>query len=405
MTVRTVHPMLIALLLTLSLSFASAATERENPTTPPGTVICHSPQASGKYIGSPSIAVTPSGAYLAAHDFFGPESDEHECATGVVYRSTDRGETWTKTAQMQCLFWPKLFIHRGLVYLLAVEKHHGPIVIRRSDDEGMTWTEPLDENTGRLTAVEGQYHTAPGPVIEYKGRLWRAFEDAMGGKRWGERYRALMMSIPVDADLLVASNWTFSNPVARDPEWLDGNFAGWLEGNAVVTPEGDLVNVLRVDVPPKHPEKAAIVTVNEEGTLSSFDPDTGFIPFPGGAKKFTIRHDPVSNQYWTLSSIVLEEFLIDDRSARVRNTLALMRSDDLRQWEVRAIILHHPDVVNHGFQYVDWQFEEDNLIAVCRTAYEDGQGGAHNNHDANFMTFHRIMDFRNLTTDLPKLAP
>ena len=45
---------------------------------------------------------------------------------------------------------------------------------------------------------------------------------------------------------------------------------------------------------------------------------------------------------------------------------------------------------------MDWQFEGDDLIAVCRTAYDDGQGGANNNHDANFMTFHRWQNFRTL---------
>jgi hypothetical protein len=33
---------------------------------------------------------------------------------------------------------------------------------------------------------------------------------------------------------------------------------------------------------------------------------------------------------------------------------------------------------------VDWQFERSDIIAACRTAYDDGLGGAHNNHDANF---------------------
>ena len=31
----------------------------------------------------------------------------------------------------------------------------------------------------------------------------------------------------------------------------------------------------------------------------------------------------------------------------------------------------HPDVKNHGFQYVDWLFEGDDLIAACRTAFDD----------------------------------
>jgi hypothetical protein len=64
---------------------------------------------------------------------------------------------------------------------------------------------------------------------------------------------------------------------------------------------------------------------------------------------------------------------------------------------VRCIVLYHPDVKQHGFQYVDWLFEDQDIIAVCRTAHDDGVGGAHNNHDANYLTFHRFSGFRRLT--------
>ncbi len=369
--------------------YAMAPTE-----TPPGVVINHSPQASGLYIGSPSITVLPDGDYLASHDFFGPESDEHECATAVVYRSSDRGVTWRETARLQCLFWPKLFTHGDAVYIMGVERHHGRIVIRRSMDKGETWTTPTDGASGLLTP-EGEYHTAPMPVIAHNGRLWRAFEDAMGGERWGERYRAGMLSVPVDADLLIADNWTFSNFIVREPDWLDGDFTGWLEGNAVVDREGRVVNVLRVDTP-GYPEKAAIVTISADGATASFDPDTGFIDFPGGAKKFTIRFDESSDLYWAIATPVLEQHQ-EGRPGGIRNTLALTCSPDLKSWALRTILVYHPDVASHGFQYVDWSFDGDDIIAVCRTAYNDGIGGARNNHDANFLTFHRIENFRALT--------
>ncbi len=48
----------------------------------------------------------------------------------------------------------------------------------------------------------------------------------------------------------------------------------------------------------------------------------------------------------------------------------------------------------HGFQYLDWQFEGNDIIALSRTAYDDAEGEAHNQHDANFITFHRIENFR-----------
>ena len=46
-----------------------------------------------------------------------------------------------------------------------------------------------------------------------------------------------------------------------------------------------------------------------------------------------------------------------------------------------------------GFQYAGWQFAGANIPYVLRTAYD----GAHNYHDSNRITFHRVKDFRNLT--------
>jgi hypothetical protein len=313
----------------------------------------------------------------------------------VVFRSSDRGATWQQRARLQCLFWASLFTHRGAAYLLGTDKHHGRIVIRRSTDGGTTWTEPRDAATGLLTPT-GEYHTAPVPVLEHHGRLWRAVEDAMGGTAWGQRYRAGMLSVPVAADLLHATNWTFSSVLPRDAQWLDGKFNGWLEGNAVRTREGRVVNILRVDTP-DCPEKAAIVNVSDDGRTASFDPATGFVDFPGGAKKFTIRPDPRSERYWALATVVPERSRNPGRPASIRNTLALVCSRDLRHWETRGVLLHHPDTAKHGFQYVDWLFDGEDLIAACRTAYDDAAGGAHNHHDANFLTFHRFKNFRGLT--------
>jgi hypothetical protein len=361
----------------------------------PGVVMDHSPASSGLYIGSPSLAVLTNGHYLATHDFFGPKSAEHESATTAVFRSTDRGATWMPVAHIRGAFWSSLFVHRGAAYLMGTDKHHGRIVLRRSTDDGATWTEPRDPASG-LLAPEGQYHTAPMPVIEHNGRLWRAFEDAMGGTEWGKRYRAGMLSAPADADLLIATNWAFSNFLPRDPAWFDGKFNAWLEGNAVVAPDGQLVNILRVDTPDV-PEQAAVVNVSADGRTVRFDPATGFVELPGGAKKFTIRADPRGGGYWTLATIVPASFAGSGRPGGIRNTLALLRSPDLRKWEIHCVLLHHPDVAKHGFQYPDWHFDGEDLIAVVRTAYDDGEGGARNNHDANYLTFHRWPNFRSLT--------
>lgn len=388
--------------MVLFLSFLVPAAEPEpekaNPTAGfasaafPGKVIAYSPRSSGLYVGSPSLIILTNGDYLASHDHFGPKSEEHSKPNSFIYRSSDRGQTWSRVAKVEGAFWSNLFVHRGAVYLLGADKHHGRIVIRRCTDGGETWTSPVSETTGLLTPV-GQYHTAPVPVVEHEGRLWRAFENAGGGTEWGKRYQAGMLSIEVDADLLNATNWVFSNWLSRDPGWLGGGFKAWLEGNAVIAPSGRVVNILRVDTPGL-PEMAAIVQVSRDGKVVSFDSSSGFIPFRGGAKKFTIRHDPQSGLYWSMVTIARPEDTERRSPASVRNTLALASSADLKTWEVKLELLHHPDVAKHGFQYVDWQFEGGDIIAACRTAFDDPEGGANNNHDANYLTFHRIKEFR-----------
>ena len=158
---------------------------------------------------------------------------------------------------------------------------------------------------------------------------------------------------------------------------MEGRFQAWLEGNAVVTPEGHVVDVLRMHYGGPG-GKAAVVQISDDGTTASFDPENGFIDFPGGAKKFSIRFDSQSQVYWSLVNPVTSVARLQQKNAgSIRNTLALMRSTDLKQWEMRCILLHHPDVARHGFQYPDWQFDGDDLIAAIRTAYDDALGGAH----------------------------
>jgi hypothetical protein len=83
------------------------------------------------------------------------------------------------------------------------------------------------------------------PAVVHGGRIWRAWEEAQAGKKWGENFRPFVMSTAEDADLLKAESWTRTNALAGDKAWLNGTFGGWLEGNVVVTPEGRVVDVLR----------------------------------------------------------------------------------------------------------------------------------------------------------------
>ncbi|MBS1858695.1 MAG: exo-alpha-sialidase [Acidobacteria bacterium] len=354
-------------MLPLALLLLAAA---EIP-APPGVVIDHQPAATRKYIGSPSIAILPGGVYVASHDFFGPGSTQSTSAVTRVFRSTDRGRSWRQSAEMHDQFWSNLFFHRGRLYLMGTTFEYGRIVIRASSDGGITWTAPA-----YLTGDTG-YHTAPVPMAIHGGRIWRAMEFHPRGP-WGF-FEAFVLSAPVKADLLDPRSWRFTERLRFPQDAAAGKH--WLEGNAVVARDGTLLDILRVD----NVEKAALLRVEGDRLAPG-----GFTDFPGGAKKFTIRYDRKSRRYWTLSNPAPDA----PAPASVRNTLALASSADLRSWRVERIVLTNPDALKHGFQYVDWQFDGDDLAAAVRAAFDDDEGGAHNFHDANFLLFVRVPGFR-----------
>ncbi len=360
----------------------------------PGVIVNHIPASTKTYIGSPSLTILPKGDYVVSHDHFGPGSTEHERALTAIFRSGDKGLTWQKISEINGQFWSNLFIHNDALYIMGTWKHHGNLIVRHSGDGGATWSEPSGNRTGLIR--EGEYHTAPMPMVIHEGRIWRAVENAKSyTTAWGIRYSAIVFSAPLGSELLDASNWTETNSLAHDSAYLEGRFRGWLEGNVVVAPRGKIVNILRVSTTEPGRDLAAFVNISDDGTEASFDQAGGFIDFVGGARKFSIRYDPITKRYWTICNIVTKEYL-DMNAGSVRNTLVIKSSHDLNQWTVHQVLLHHPDVLKHGFQYVDWQFDGRDIIYLSRTAYDDESGGANNYHDANYLTFHRIKNYKKL---------
>lgn len=348
----------------------------------PGVVVAHSPAETQAYIGSPSIIALPDGSYLASHDLFGPGTNFDQ---SMIYRSLDRGQTWTKVTEMYGQWWSNLFMHQGELYMLGTTREYGYAVIRRSTDGGETWTDPTDTSTGILSSHD-RFHCAPMPVLEHNGRLWRGYELSYGRR---PHWPVTVCSAPIEADLLRADSWTWTDPYHHF--WSNGQ---WIEGNIVATPEGTLVDILRANVgagagadEKGKQERAAVLHISEDGTRLTHNRNSDLIDFVGGAVKFTIRFDPVSNRYWSLGSK-------QTNPPANRNTLVLTSSSDLYHWDVEATILHHDDPEKHAFQYVDWQFEGPDLLVLSRTAYDDGLGGAHRQHDANYLTFHRVENFR-----------
>ncbi|MEP6756633.1 MAG: exo-alpha-sialidase [Chthonomonadales bacterium] len=372
----------------LGVLFAFPLICRAQVLAPPGVVVNHLAASTKTYIGSPSLVVLWTGEYLASHDIFGPGGESN---TTLIFASGDRGLTWTKRAEVKGAFWSTLFVNGSSLYLIGPNKEHGDLVIRRSEDDGASWTSPRGPHQG-LLLEGGKYHSAPTATLLFGGKVWKAMEDEGGEGGWGKHFRAFMISCSMNNDLLEASNWTSTNKIALTPDWLDGKFGGFLEGNAVFTLDGKILDILRVEHP-SDDEYAARLEISEDGKKADFKPDTGFFHFPGGAKKFTIRYDLSTKLYWSIVNYVPKANRVGKPNP-TRNTLALVSSKDLIQWDFRGILLQHPDAVSHAFQYVDWQFDSKDIIAVSRTAFDDPTGGAHNFHDANFLTFHRFTNYK-----------
>ncbi len=373
------------------------------------SLLRHQNERAKTYLGSPSLVRLPDGAIVASHDYFGkgcPRNHEAEEGLTSIYRSEDDGATWENVTHVMNSFWPNLFVHGGALYLFGTSQQYGSILIRKSEDGGFTWTHPADGKTGLLFAggpyrQAPNYHCAPMPVVEHKGRLYRAFEDC-DPCDWGTGFKSLVVSAPVGADLLDAASWTMSDKLAFDPAWVPAKWnkptkPGWLEGNVVVDPQGSLVNILRFNSEPEV-DKAALVRIAEgrDGSMKlSFDPSTGYLDFPGGMTKFSIRRDQSTGMYLTISNNNT-----DPKSCWQRNTLCLNVSEDLIHWKRAATLLAdesglpwEASIKLTGFQYVDWQFDGDDLIYLVRTAYR----GAANFHDSNMITFHRLKKWREKT--------
>ena len=376
----------------------------------PGVVISHERTHNpflryftGRYVGSPTLAVLDDGRYVAAHDLFRRGGGGTEDGDGItrVFRSDDRGASWERVAELDRAFWSTLFSHRGALYLFGYTGQGGHTVIRRSDDGGETWTEPTDAQHGLLR--EGGGGTPNAPVV-HDGRIW----IASGTRAW---------SAPVDADLLDARSWIRSRAQAQDESWLGGEFTFWSEGQIVASPRTGVLILPKIR---DRPQTALLSFTRPQGP-PVFDPANDFARLPGAEKKFAVRYDPVSDRFYALTNPVLPRDadaahvyhygpMRNRRERRVpiapnliRNAAAIYSSDDLRTWTREQVFLYSEDVEHVAFQYLNFLIDGDDLIVVARTAWQVGFWDTPRGHDSNLMTFHRVPDFRNPPSD--SLAP
>ena len=342
---------------------------------------------SGRYLCSPSMVRHPDGYLLTSMDLFAGNAPQN---LTLIFRSDDDGDTWHYVSEVMPAFWGKLFIHQGELYLLACSTEYGDLLIGRSTDGGKTFPEHTVLLRGACKCNMPGVHKNPQNVLHYKGRIYETLEWGS----WTCGYHApMVMSAAEDADLMDAASWHFTPPLKYDPNWpgvASGPSTGNIEGTLAVAPDGRLLNIMRYDTSKTEPNYGLILAFE----VNTEEPDAPLtyshsIEFPANLSKFMIQFDKVSGLYYSIASRITEPDKI-----RARNLLSLMVSKDLRHWDVAMDLLDYRccDPQEVGFQYVDFMFEGDDILYLCRTA----MNGAHNYHDANYQTFHRIRNFRDL---------
>ncbi|MBO5702834.1 MAG: exo-alpha-sialidase [Clostridia bacterium] len=331
---------------------------------------------SGRYLCSPSLLRLENGDLLASMDLYASGAPQN---LTLIYISHDDGATWSHHSEVFPCFWGKMFLCGGKLYMLGCSTEYGDVLIGRSDDNGKTWSKPTVILRGGCHPRQVGWHRAPMPVLIHGGRI---MTDVQYGA-WSEKvFCDAVLSAPAQSDLLCADNWVCTElfDAHEHISPLPEKIWGGIEGNMVLTPEGNVIDFLRFS------DRTALI-LNYDPANPEKEPELDkVIDFPATASKFNIVFDDVSKKYYAIVSYALDEPLTK------RNLLSLICSEDLHEWKLCRHLIDRrdddPKLV--GFQYVDFFIESDDILYLCRTAVN----GANTFHNSNFSTFHRIKNFR-----------
>lgn len=397
------------------------------------TIVYESPDPQNVFAYGPSILRLPSGRLIVSMDVGGPDAvlygpqPRTGSSFGKVFTSDDGGATWIPRAEYPFI-QARLFLAGDSVYLLG---QAGDLMIMRSDDGGETWSYP-----SRLTSGK-KWHSAPGNVHYRDGRLYlimeRNTDPSYGG--WPvSRLAPVLISAPVDANLMDPSVWVYSNElVAHEvmnawnvgiPFFPRGTLGpgrtmyeiGWLEGHVtqIYDPQhvwydssGRTFHILLRAHTGQTNWAAILKAVESEDrqsiNVSLVEAPSGqpmvLMPFPGGHLKFHILFDEESGLYWLLGSqstdsMTRPELLPGDRIGlpqNERHRLALYYSRNLVDWIYVGLVADSgsPKEARH---YASMVVDGDDLVIASRS----GDHRAKTAHDGNLITFHRVPNFRSL---------
>jgi len=395
-----------------------------------------SPDPANIYTYTPGLTRLPDGKLLLTMDYGGPGVKSLPFAPCNAFLSGDGGITWRRVADFN-MGHARPFMAGDSLYILG---QNGDLFIARSDDMGETWSTLI-----RLTENE-KWHQSACNVWYDKGCVYLVMEyvelGTEGRQFWPVSLIApVLMRAPVNADLTKRESWTFAeklifNNAVKDIEldWFGVPFypntregaqevypslpwapIGWLETNVVKITDpnhywydetGNTFHMFARAHTGGTGYCAMLKAVEkEDGTIKTALETTPagakclFLPMPGGQMRFHILYDEQMKLYWLLSSQATDsltryEKLSSDRynlPNNERHRLQLHFSRNCVDWCFAGIVAIG-ETERCSRHYASMIFDGNDLVIASRS----GDRNAQSAHNGNFISVHRVHDFRSL---------
>lgn len=330
-------------------------------------------------------------------------------------RSDDGGATWTTISQLP--FYSAVpFLHDGRLYcfLFSMGKQfrNDDVYLAASLDVGRTWTKPAK-------ILSGHFWTCQTSMVVRDEKLYWAVDD-LRQPDYSNHRSPRAIAGDLRGDLMDAASWRISNfvPFPGLPDTLLRDDYDprskrvwnmpdhWLESNIV-----EVGGRLRLIATVKSQWQTlsnicGVCDVDDDGTDLTMK-FRQFHPMPGGQLKFAITHDAQSRLFWATANFVVDgqesqEWWDKARAEKRylglggndRRFLMLMYSLDALNW-FQAGCVARAESLSQSFMYGTPVIHGNDILVISRTSIN-----AHDQHDADHATFHRVRNFRSLALNL-----
>ena len=337
----------------------------------------------------------------------------YRCA---MAHSDDDGANWRRIGELSAVS-ALAFIHGGDLLLMHHEQGRRNICLRRSNDEGLTWSDPI-------TLFEGEFWNAPTAMATRNGMLYRALDAPVEGRSLSETRQSRVIAGDLDGDLMDPGAWRISPGVAY-PGTPAGLSRGmypfgqhprvrvhdhWLEPN-VVNVRGRLRVFHRTRIDGYATTSiAGICDLEDDGNAMTYR-FAQFHPLPGAQNQFHILYDETTDLYWMTSNIPTDSQDVLGHGEELwkrrfksgmgneRRMLLLFYSADALNWFQAGVIAMSANPLQ-SYHYTYPLPDGEDLLILSRTSVN-----APNQHDSDTVTFHRVRRFRRLAVNLQADIP